>query len=194
MAAIWYQPNSGGFCSIRNCSKAKDEIGWCRQAPSESHSSKAQGRTNQLHWSQQQHGQLPDSAALLGARHSTNMLRGTVPKTRDCHFTQKINNLSQSPEMNWHRAGEHEHRKCHDLLGLWLFTIRAANKIAHEVAGVNTKVTVTLCLRTFLCGLHLLLTSLRSCLLCSACSLPGAWSPDPAAGSGVPQADDLAHG
>lgn len=55
---------------MRNCSRDKDEITWWRWAPLQSYSSKVQGRTKQTYWSQQQHGQLPGSAALLSARHT----------------------------------------------------------------------------------------------------------------------------
>lgn len=63
-AKLWRRLLRRG-AEVRNCSGEEDELALQGTAPSEPHGSKVQGTTEQTYRSQQQHGQVPGSAALF---------------------------------------------------------------------------------------------------------------------------------
>lgn len=91
---------------VKNYSGEKDELTLQRMAPSEPQGSKVQGTTKCTEQSQQQHGEVPGSAALLWA--SINSSSTTFPKARDCLYIVKRNKQACSLEINLHPADEYE--------------------------------------------------------------------------------------
>lgn len=95
---------------VKNSSGEKDELTLQRMAPSEPQGSKVQGTTKYTEQSQQQHGEVPGSAALLQASFTQHQFfQHNLPQGQGLsHHIVKRNKQACSLEINLHPADEYE--------------------------------------------------------------------------------------